>query len=265
MISNSSFLYLIVLNRETSVLVIHQAVLRSNCVATTFSAGCYFSLCELIGLKYHHFREQYLMLITSEERVGWGGGGGVTGHEFQGLALLGLLYAEGKLGNKRLRHRKVQKRRTASDGTMPVGVRAICPLDQFCLSKAVRRIPAASAMRRHRRCDQWRPARVASPSVFPARPGPARPCPAVPELGTPVGPPDRGASAWAPGPHTPPSAESIGSPARRGTPESRPRMSLPGRFRRGALWVAGQGSPGDDHGGGCGRSQLHGRGAAAAP
>lgn len=38
-----------------------------TCVATTFSAGCYFSACELFGLKYR-YREQYLMLIMSEVR-----------------------------------------------------------------------------------------------------------------------------------------------------------------------------------------------------
>lgn len=80
------------------------------------------------------------------------------------------------------------------------------------------------------------PARVASPSVFPAQPGPAAPELGILSLSSRLRCVSQGCQ-----PHPPPSAAGIKSRARRVTPESRPRMSLPRRFRRGVLWVAGRG------------------------
>lgn len=146
-----------------------------------------------------------------------------------------------------------------SDMTTPIGITAICPLGRFCLSKqsgeSLRPLP-------------WdvtgggtNGGQLALLSLPCFRHGPGR---------TPLRSPSQSvllAEVQQPG--RPATNSTLckrhGVSGALGDTRVPPRTSLPQRFRRSALWVAGQGSPGDNHGGGCGRSQLHGRGAAAAP
>lgn len=145
---------------------------------------------------------------------------------------------------------------------MPIGVRVIRPLARFRLSKqsgeSLRPLP----------WDVTGGATNGGPLGWlrlpcfrrgPARPG--RPRARYPSPSSRLSCLNQGSR-----PHTPPSAEGIrqgsGAPSDTGVPPPYvTSATLPPRCLVGSR----PGSPGDDHGGGCGRSQLHGRRAAAAP